>query len=123
MVRDASRRAQKYEGKIDADVSRSRILALKTTMVEQQQARQAELATNEAEIKRVVEGQTTPVYGHMIPAYLNVGRQILHLSKKFSGTTLQKEANEVCKKWKNKGLDQYIITAIAKLYGITPVYT
>jgi len=119
MVREASRRAQKYEGKIDADVSRTRILALKTTMVEQQQARQAELATNEAEIKRVVEGQATPVFGHQIPAYLNVGRQLYALSKKFSGVTFTSEAELIMDKWFDKGLDAYIIRLIGKLYGIT----
>jgi len=119
MVREASRRAQKYEGKIDADVSRTRILALKTTMVEQQQARQAELATNEAEIKRVVEGQATPVFGHQIPAYLNVGRQLYALSKKFSGVTFTSEAELIMDKWFDKGLDAFIIRAIGKLYGIT----
>jgi len=120
MVRSADRRVQKYEGKIDADVSRSRILALKTTMVEQQQTRQAELATNEAEIKKVVEGRTTPViYGHAIPAYLNVGRQLYALSKKFGATTFTAEAKEVCDKWRTKGLDWVVLRDIAKLYGVT----
>jgi len=119
MVRSADRRVQKYEGKIDADVSRSRILALKDTMVEQQSLRQSELATNEAEIKRVVEGQTTKVFGHQIPAYLNVGRQLFALSKKFSGTTFTEEGKLIMDKWFHKGLDKYIIQAIGKLYGIT----
>lgn len=118
MVREASRRKEKYEAKIDADVSRSRILALKTSMVEQQEARQAELATNEAEIKKTVEGGTTKVYGHMIPAYLNVGRQLFKLSKKFSGTTLTEEAKVIMDKWFSKGLDSFLIRAIGRLYGI-----
>jgi len=119
MVRSADRRVQKYEAKIDADVSRSRILALKTTMVDQQNLRQSELATNEAEIKRIVEGQTTKVYGHQIPAYLNVGRQLFALSKKFSGTTFTEECKLVMDKWFSKGLDKYIIAQLGKLYGVT----
>jgi len=119
MVRDASRRKQKYEAKIDADVMRSRILAHKSAMVEQMEAKTADLATLEAEVKRVVEAQTTPIYTHLIPAYLNVGRQLYKLQKNFSGTTYTAEAKIVLDKWKAKGLTQYVLTAIAKLFGVT----
>jgi len=119
MVRDASLRKAKYEGKIDADVARTRILALKTGMVTQMEAKTAELATLEAETKRVLEGQTTPIYGHQIPAYLNVSRQLYKLSKKFSGTTFNSEAEIILDKWKAKGLLTWALTLIAKLYGYT----
>lgn len=120
MVREASRRTVKYAAKIDADVQRSRILALKDSMVEQVQARNAELATNEANIKTVVEASTPTIYGHQIPAYLNVGRELFKLSKKFTGTTFTKEADAVCDKWVvGKGLTEAVVTAIAKLYGVT----
>jgi len=117
MVRDASRRKQKYEGKIDGDVFRSRILALKDTMVEQMEAKTADLATLEAEVKRVIEGETTVIYGHQIPAYLNVGRELYRLSKHFTGTTFTNEAEVVLDKWKAKGLSVWALAAIAKLFG------
>jgi len=119
MVREASRRKQKYEAKIDADVMRSRILAQKTMMVEQQEARQADLATLEAETKRVIEGQTTPIYGHQIPAYLNVARELYGKSKTFGGKTFDVEAEVILDKWKAKGLSQWALTLIAKLFGYT----
>jgi len=118
MVREASRRKQKYEAKIDADVMRSRILAHKSAMVEQMEAKTADLATLETEVKRVVEAQPT-VYTHLIPAYLNVGRQLYKLQKNFSGKTYTAEAKLVLDKWKGKGLVQAILTEIAKLFGIT----
>lgn len=119
MVREASRRKAKYEAKIDADVARSRILALKTSMVNQMEAASADLATVESEVKRVIEGQTTSIYSHEIPAYLNVGRELYRLSRKFSGTTFESEAKIVCDKWKAKGLQVWALTEIAKLFGVT----
>jgi len=118
MVRDASRRKQKYEGKIDADVMRSRILALKDGMVEQMEAKTADLATLETEVKRVIEAQQT-VFTHLIPAYLNVGRQLYKLQKNFGGNTFKAEADIVLDKWKAKGLTVAILTEIAKLFGVT----
>jgi len=118
MVRSADRRKQKYEAKIDADVMRSRILALKSGMVEQVEAKFADLATLEAEVKRVVEAQTT-VYPHLIPFYLNVGRELYRLSKKFTGITFAVEGKVICDKWKARGLTSAIITEIAKLFGLT----
>jgi hypothetical protein len=119
MVRSAERRKAKYEAKVDADVFRSRILAQKTAMVTNMESAAADLATTEAEVKRVIENMTTPVYGHSIPAYLNVGRQLYKLSKKFSGATLNAEAQTVLVKWKAKGLDHHGLVEIAKLFGIT----
>jgi len=119
MVREASRRKAKYEGKIDADVARTRILALKTSMVEQMESKSADLATVETEVKRVIEGQTTAIYGHQIPAYLNVGRELYKLSKKFSGTTFTSEAEVILDKWKAKGLATWALTLIAQLFGKT----
>jgi hypothetical protein len=120
MVRDASRRAAKYEGKIDADVARSRILALKTSMVDQMTSVSADLATLETEVKRVIEGQATPIYGHQIPAYLNFGRELWKLSRKFGATTFQAEADACYTKWEAKGLDVAVLGLVGKLFGFTP---
>jgi len=119
MVRDASRRKQKYAAKIDADVIRSRIMAFKGSMVEQMEAKTAELATLESNIKAVLEAQTTTVYSAFVPMYLNVGRELYKLSKKFGGSTFEAEAKIVLDKWKARGLAQAILTDIAALFGVT----
>jgi hypothetical protein len=119
MVRDASRRKAKYEAKVDGDVARTRILALKSMMVEQMEVASADLSTLEAEIKKVIEGQTTPIYGHSIPAYLNVGRELYARRKKFSGTTFDSEATIVLEKWASRGLLAWALTLIAQLFGVT----
>lgn len=119
MVRSASRRKEKYEAKIDADVARARILAHKDSMVEQMEAATADLATLEAEVKKVVEGYATPVASMMIPFYLNVGRELYKKSKKFSGNTFTMEADVVCAKWVSRGLTPAVVTLIAALFGHT----
>jgi hypothetical protein len=119
MVREASLRKKKYEAKIDADVQRSRILALKESMVEQQEGMTASLATLETELKRVVEGQATPVFGHQMPAYLNVARELWSKQRKFSGKTVEGEYAIVLDKWFAKGLNKWILRSIGKLFGIT----
>lgn len=119
MVRPASRRKEKYEAKIDADVMRSRILAHKSSMVEQMEVATADLATLEAEVKRVVEGYVSPVASMMIPFYLNVGRELYKKSKKFSGNTFTAEAKVCCDKWFARGLYKPVIILIAALFGYT----
>jgi len=119
MVRSALLRRQKYESKIDADVSRTRILALKSGMVSQMEAATADLATLEAEVKRVIEGQTTAIFGYQIPAYLNVARELFRLSRKFTGTTFASEAEVVLAKWDARGLEVWALSEIAALFGVS----
>lgn len=119
MVRSAEARKRKYESKIDADVVRSRISAQKTYMVEQMESRAAELATIEANVKAIVESQTTPISSIMVPFYLNAARELYKLSKKFSGTTLNKEADVVLDKWCARGLTGTVLQEIAGLFGIS----
>jgi hypothetical protein len=119
MVREASRRKQKYSAKIDADVVRSRILAFKSSMVEQMEAKTAELATLESNVKAVLEAQTTTIYSAFVPQYLNVGRELYRLSQKFGGTTFQAEAKLVLDKWKGRGLNPAVLADIAALFGVT----
>jgi hypothetical protein len=117
MVRDAAYRKAKYEAKIDADVQRSRIAAMKTSMVEQMDSKSAELATIETNIKAVLEGQTPAIFSPFIPMYLNVGRELYAKSKKFGGTTFEAEAGVVCDKWTTRGLRGPVVEAIATLFG------
>jgi len=116
LVRPAVYRQKKYDGKIDADVIRTRINSLKPIMVEQATNRFTDLESIESQIKSIVEG--TNVATIQIPFYLNVGRQLYKLSNKFSGQTLQNEACLVKQKWVARGLDATLIDQIADLFGI-----
>jgi hypothetical protein len=119
MVREATYRKAKYEAKIDADVVRSRIASLKSSMTEQMESKAAELATIEKNIKAILEAQTSPIYSIQVPFYLNVGRELYRLQKKFGGKTFTAEAIVVLDKWKSRGLTQSVLGAIAELFGVT----
>jgi hypothetical protein len=119
MVRPATRRRQKYEAKIDPDVLRSRILAFKSAMTEQMDEKASELATLETQVKSILEAQTTTIYSPFIPMYLNVGRELYRLSKKFGGKTFEGEAVAVLDKWKTRGLNKDVLSEIAGLFGVT----
>jgi len=119
MVKTAEQRVRKYTAKIDADVVRSRIAAQKDHMTEQMEARAAELATIEKNIKAILENQTTPIYSAFIPMYLNVGRELYKLQKKFTGSTFSAEAKVVLDKWNARGLTGTVLQAIAELFGVT----
>lgn len=122
VVRPAAYRKAKYEGKVDADVVRSRITALKATMVEQMESAAADLATLETKVKAVVENATVggkPIPTYLIPPYLNVGRELWKASRKFSGETFTLKAKAICDKWVAQGLDGGVVAAIAALFGVT----
>jgi hypothetical protein len=117
MPRSAQDRINKYENKDDADVVRSRILAQKANMVAQMNIKVADLAALETQIKAYIEGQTTPVYGAMVPQYLNVGRELYKKSKQFGSATFELEAQIVLTKWATRGLDEGLLNGIAALFG------
>lgn len=119
MVREATLRKKKYESKIDADVIRSRIEKLKDTMVSQVSDRYPELATIEANVKAVVEAITPAIPSMFLPAYLNVGRELYGLSRRFSGATFGLEAQVCLNKWYARGLNASALQGIAKLFGVT----
>jgi len=119
MVRSATYRKAKYTAKIDADVQRSRISALKDSMAEQMQTASAELATVETNVKAILEAETSAISSIFVPQYLNVGRQLYRLSKKFGGSTFDLEAGVVCDKWVSRGLKGQVVEKIAQLFGST----
>lgn len=119
MVKSAARRAAKYEAKIDADVQRTRILALKADMVLNATAAQGSLATIEAEIKKILEGNETPPWGYQIPSLLNVARNLFALSNRFSGATFTAEAGAALDAFYARGLSDDYLIPIAAYFGIT----
>lgn len=116
MVRPQVYRIKKYENKVTGDVVKARIDALKSTMVEQQQSRFAELENVEMTVKSIVEPEGIPTI--MIPHYLNFARELYALSQRFSGATLNNEAKLVFDKWKARGLIVNLLKAIGNAFGI-----
>jgi len=122
MVRPGIWRRLKYEGKIVGDVVKDRFDRLKTMMTQQTDGLYPELQAMEDDVKRVIEGYGIPTI--LVPFYLNAGRQLFNLTRRFTGATLQNEAVVKLDTWAQRGLNKEILGAIADLFGITypPVY-
>jgi hypothetical protein len=82
----------------------------------------ANLAQIEQEVKSAIMGLTPTIPSILIPAYLNVGRELFKKTQKFTGTTFAQEANLVCAKWKARGLTYAPLAAIALLFGYVYTY-
>jgi len=122
MVRPGIWRRLKFDGKIIGDVVKDRFDRLKTMMVQQTDGVYPELEAMEQRVKAVVEPYGVPTI--LLPFYLNAGRQLFNLARRFTGATLQNEAIVKLDTWAQRGLDKQILGAIAELWGITypPVY-
>jgi hypothetical protein len=119
MVRDEVYRRKKYTGKVDADATRLRIVALKDSMTEQTDSQFGKLATLETDIKGWIEPLEVPTI--MVPQYLNVGRQLWKLKNKFSGTTLDTEGLIIAQKWVARGLSASIVNVILAAMGFSQI--
>jgi len=120
-VRPYTYRQRKYKGKIDPDVVRTRFVALKDLMFEQTEAKFSDLETMENQVKSICEAAGVPTI--TIPFYLNYGRELYKKSLKFTGLSLQNEADLIADKWQARGLDRAVLVDIAAAFGITiPAY-
>jgi len=118
MVREASRRGKKYEAKVDAEVLSRQTTALKPLMVKGQAEYFPAITSLEEKVKKLVEAEGVTTLE--VRDYLNFGREIYELSRKFSQTTLQAEAQLRVNKWVSRGLDGSLLVQIAQLEGVTP---
>jgi len=116
MVREAEKRQRKFEAKVDAEVLSRQTTALKPLMVKGQRAYFPQIASLEQRIKTLVEAKGVKTLE--VRDYLNYGREILDLSKRFSGTTLQAEAQLKTDKWSARGLDGFTLKEVAMLVGV-----
>jgi len=118
MVRDPTRRAAKYNVKVDPDSVASRFDQLKDVMVEQVTERFTQLADLEAKAKAVLQGEDVPSI--KIPFYLSYVRQLFKIMRTHVGATAISEAQAVKDKWVARGLDDTICKNLAsQLFGLS----
>lgn len=115
-MRPAVFRTRKYDAKMDPEAIKLRFAAHRDTMVEQVEAKFAEIAEVERKAKRVCE--TAAISVHEIPAYLNFARQCYRLSQQFSGATQINEVYYRYQTWLNRGLAAAVLTNVAELCGV-----
>lgn len=88
----------------------------KDSMVEQVEAKFAELAEVERKAKRVCE--TAGVVTSHLPFYLDFARQCYRISQKFSGATQINEVYFRYQYWISQGYTAAVLTDIAELCGV-----
>jgi len=116
MVRDEAYRTRKYEAKMDPTSISQRFRDEKDTMVEQVEARFAELVLIEEKAKATCEA--AGVSTRDIPFYLNFARQCYRIGKQFSQATRVNEVYYRYQYWLNQGLSSVILTDIAEQCGV-----
>jgi len=104
MVRSAEKRIATYGSKIDADVIRSRISALKSTMVESASVKQAEISQIQADVKTKLEELGYPP--EFTVPFMKIAMYIYGLKNKHSGEMLKTEVSA------------YISAQATKLYAV-----
>ena len=115
-MRPAVFRTRKYDANMDPEAIRLRFAAQRDTMVEQVEAKFAEIAEVERKCKRVCE--TAGITVNLIPSYLNFARQCYRLSQQFSGTTQTNEVYYRYITWVSRGLTAAVLKDVAELCGV-----
>jgi len=115
MARDPILRARKYDAKMDATVISARFAAERDGMVEQQQAKQAELAEVERHARILLNEAGVSVT--QIPSYLCFARQCYKIGKTHLEATRTNEVWYKRQVWAMRGLNATILTSIAALCG------
>jgi len=115
MTRDPILRARKYDAKMDPTVISSRFAAQRDGMVEQMQAKAAELSEVERKAKIILEEAGTSVI--TIPMYLDFARQCYKIGKKHLEATRVNEVWYHYQMWANRGLNTTLLASIATLCG------
>jgi len=118
MVRGADKRQRKFEVKVDPDTLAIQTRALKPLMVEGESQYFSEITALETKVKTLVE--TEGVSSLKVRDYLNYAREIYKLKTKFSGITLNVEAQLRVNKWADRGLAGSLLVKIANLVGVDP---
>jgi hypothetical protein len=120
MVRKSEDRTAKYTGKIDADVMKTRVTAMRPIMISQQGSRLSELADLEVKIKAILEDPPVgiTIFTYQFPAYLSYGKELYGKVRRFNAQALTKEAQLVMNKWASRGLICDILNRIASIFGI-----
>lgn len=117
-VRDAARRSEKYNAKLDGTIIGQRFTALKTSMQAQTGVQFPLLASMENDTKTTIL-EPAGISTVLFPAYLNFARECYSKSNRFSGVTLQNETQTLKAKWYARGLTSTVLVSIASLFGIS----
>jgi len=112
MVRDATRRSDKYSAKIVGDVVKNRIDAQKEFMTDQATDQFGFLVAREQAVNQKIEAWG--VHSIEKPFYLSYGRKLYGLGRKHTGDTLVEEACIATHAFTDRGLNPFYLQVIAQ---------
>ncbi|MEO0110656.1 MAG: hypothetical protein ABIL00_07770 [candidate division WOR-3 bacterium] len=117
-MRDALRRVEKYQSKLDPEIIGRDLAQLKEKMVSQIGAYFIEIFEIETKAKAILSEYDIPV--SLIPSYLCYARELYSLSKRYAGFPLFREIRIREGKWRGRELDLNILKRIrVDIFGIT----
>lgn len=117
MIRESRLRKRKYEANVNPETLSKQITAVKPLMVDGESIYFPQIAEVERKVKQVCEESGTASY--QVAQYINFGRQLYSLTKKFRGITLQDEACIKAQTWSSRGLDNTLLTQVLALFGLS----
>ena len=120
MVRPGWLRKRKLEAKLDPEVYAQRFRDQWESILEQVGVEWTDQAAMSEKVKRVVEGLGVP--GCWVAPYLCFGREMLAITKKFSGIYAGDETIEAIDVWTTRGLSREILNLLAYRFGAWPVW-
>ena len=114
--RNAELRTRKYDLAVLPDNVRAKFDSLKSFMVEQQEARQADLVEIESSVRAILD--ENGILGNFRVPYLNFARALIRAKGHNNGIALRKIATAEKAKFVQYGLDSTILdTIIQKVIG------
>uniref|UniRef100_A0A7C3YZK2 Uncharacterized protein n=1 Tax=candidate division WOR-3 bacterium TaxID=2052148 RepID=A0A7C3YZK2_UNCW3 len=117
-VRNALRRKEKYEIKLDPDVVKQRFSGQKEKMVDQIADIFPSLVALEEAAKTVLDAEGVPI--SLYPMYLDYARELWRLVNKFGGDVLYNETRILENKWVARALSQPVLERLrVEIFGIT----
>jgi len=117
MVRPPDQRKRMYEAKVDPEILATQTRVLKALMVREETRYFPVITTIEEKVKKLVEAEGIPTL--QVRDYLNFGREMYELTRKFSGSTLRGEAQLRVNKWSDRGLTGTLLTKVSSLFGVS----
>jgi len=118
MVRSSEYRLRKHTAKVTSAAVRSRIEALRDSMIEQEDSIFAQMEALEKKVQPIL--LNAGVQSYAFPAYYAFARKLEFKKQRFGGVSLDIEVQIAYEYWKARGLDATVLQDIATALG-TPV--
>ncbi len=118
MARNAYRRIQKYEAKLDPEIIKNRFVVQKAAMIDQEADIFAQIVAIEEAAKTILDNEGVPIT--LYPMYLSYVREVWRLQNNFGGEVLYDEVRIAEAKWVSRALSATVLERLrVDIFGIT----